>query len=98
MLMRAFKINQKAKTIRKNKKLKMMLQVAKIDISKRKNFLASIFKSNLFALCNGKIERSTWKFNREENWFENIWRNRQSNEFQIRRRQDFRMNGVNFEK
>ena len=53
MLMAAFKINQKAKTIRKNKKLKMMLQVARIDIRKRKGFLASIFKSNLFALCNG---------------------------------------------
>ena len=66
MLMAAFKINQKAKTIRKNKKLKMMLQVARIDIRKRKSFLASIFKSNHFALCNvGK-----------ENWFERIWRNR----------------------
>ena len=97
-LMAAFKINQKAKTIHKNKKLKMMLQVARIDISKRKNFLASISKSNLFALCNGKKEQSTWKFNREENWFEDIWRNRQSNQFQIRWRQDVRMNGVNFEK
>ena len=37
-LMAAFKINQKAKTTRKNKKLKMMLQVARIDISKRKIF------------------------------------------------------------
>ena len=46
MLMAASKINQKAKTIRKNKKLKMMLRVARIDISKRKNFLASISKSN----------------------------------------------------
>ena len=56
MLMAAFKINQKAKTRRKNKKLKTMLQVARIDISKRKNFLASISKSNLFTLCNGKKE------------------------------------------
>ena len=47
MLMAASKINQKAKTIRKNKKLKMMLRVARIDISKRKNILASISKSNL---------------------------------------------------
>ena len=46
MLMAASKINQKAKTIRKNKKLKMMLRVARIDISKRKNILASISKSN----------------------------------------------------
>ena len=67
MLMAAFKFNQKAKTRRKNKKLKMMLQVSRIDISKSKNFLASISKSNLFALCNGRKERSTWKFNREEN-------------------------------
>ena len=67
MLMAAFKINQKAKAIRKSKTLKMMLQVARIDISKRKNFLASISKPNLFALCNGKKERSTRKFNREEN-------------------------------
>ena len=81
ILMAAFKINQKAKTRGKNKKLKMMLQVARIDISKRKNVLASISKSNLFALCNGKKERSTWKFNREDNWFEDIWRNRQSDEF-----------------
>ena len=94
--MAAFKINQKAKTRHKNKKLKMILQVARIDISK--SFLASISKSNLFALFNGKKERSTWKFNREENWFEDIWRNRQSNEFQTRWRQDFRMNGGNFEK
>ena len=46
MLMAASIINQKAKTIRKNKKLKMMLRVARIDISKRKNILASISKSN----------------------------------------------------
>ena len=59
MLMAAFKINQKAKNICKNKKLKIMPQVARIDISKRKNFLASISKSNLFALYNGKKERST---------------------------------------
>ena len=98
MLMVAFKINQKAKTIRKNKKLKMIPQAARIDISKRKHFLAFISKSNLFALCNWKKERSTWKFNKEENWFEDIWRNRQSNEFQTRWRQDFRINGVNFEK
>ena len=83
MLMAAVKIKQKAKTIRKNKKLKMMLQVARIDISKRKNFFVSIFKSNLFALYNGKKEGSTWKFNREENWLD-IWRKRQSNEFQTR--------------
>ena len=44
ILMAAFKINQKAKTRGKNKKLKMMLQVARIDISKRKNVLASISK------------------------------------------------------
>ena len=67
MLMAAFKINQKAKTIPKSEKLNMMLQAARIDISKRKNFLASISKSNLFALCNGKKERTTRKFNREEN-------------------------------
>ena len=79
MLMVAFKINQKAKTIRKNKKLEMIPQAARIDISKRNYFLASISKSNLFALCNGKKEGSTWKFNKEENWFEDIWRNRQSN-------------------
>ena len=54
MLMVAFKINQKAKTRHKNEKLKMMLQVARIDIGKRKNFLASISESNLFALCNEK--------------------------------------------
>ena len=98
MLMAAFKINQKAKNICKNKKLKIMPQVARIDISKRKNFLASISKSNLFALYNGKKERSTWNFNREENWFENIWKRRQSNEFQSRWSQDFCINGVNFEK
>ena len=54
MLMVAFKINQKAKTRHKNEKLKMMLQVARIDIGKRKNFLTSISESNLFALCNEK--------------------------------------------
>ena len=59
MLMAAFKIKQKAKNICKNKKLKIMPQVARIDISKRKNLLASISKSNLFALYNGKKERST---------------------------------------
>ena len=75
-----------------------MLQVARIDISKRKNFLASISKSNLFALCDGKKERSTWEFNRQENWFEDIWKKRPSNKFQTRWRQDFRMNSVNFEK
>ena len=72
MLMAAFKIKQKAKNICKNKKLKIMLQVARIDISKRKNFLASISKSNFFALWNVRNEQSTWKFNREENWFEDI--------------------------
>ena len=56
MLMAAFEIDQKSKTIRKNKKLKMMLQVARIDIRKCKSFLASIFKSNHFALCNGGKE------------------------------------------
>ena len=56
MLMAASKINQKAKTIRKNKKLKMMLRVARIDISKRKNILASISKSNfsLYAMWKKK--------------------------------------------
>ena len=56
MLMAASKINQKAKTIRKNKKLKMMLWVARIDISKRKNILASISKSNfsLYAMWKKK--------------------------------------------
>ena len=52
--MAAVKIKQKAKTIRKNKKLKMMLQVARIDISKRKNFFVSIFKSNLSLYIMGK--------------------------------------------
>ena len=32
----------------------MMLQVSRIDISKGKNVLASISKSNLFALVKGK--------------------------------------------
>ena len=56
MLMAASKINHKAKTIRKNKKLKMMLRVARIDISKRKNILASISKSNfsLYAMWKKK--------------------------------------------
>ena len=56
MLMAASKINQKAKAIRKNKKLKMMLRVARIDISKRKNILASISKSNfsLYAMWKKK--------------------------------------------
>ena len=98
MLMAAFKINQKAKTACKNKKMKMMLQVARIDISTRKNFLASISKSDLFALYNRKKERSKLKFNREGNRFESLWRIRQSNEFKTRWRQDVRMNGINFEK
>ena len=56
MLMAAFKINQIAKTIPKNKKVKMMLQVVRTNISKRKILLASISKSHVFALCNGKKE------------------------------------------
>ena len=67
MLVAVFKINQKAKTRRENIKLKRMLQVVRIEIIKRKKFLASISKSNHFVLCNGKKEQSTWKFNREEN-------------------------------
>ena len=98
MLMADFKINQKAKTVYKNKKMKMMLQVARIDISTRKNFLASISTSDLLALYNEKKERSTWKFNREGNRFESLWRIRQYNEFKTRWRQDVRMNGINFEK
>ena len=54
MLMAYFKINEKARTICENGKLNIMLQVAKIDTSKRNNFLTSISKSNLFTLCNGK--------------------------------------------
>ena len=69
------------------------------DISKRKSVLASISKSNFFALWNVRNEQSTWKFNREENWFEDIRRNRRSKKFQIGWKQDYRMvNGVNFEK
>ena len=56
MLMVAFKINQTAKTKPKNKKLKMVLQVVRTDISKRKNLLASNPKSRVFALCNAKKE------------------------------------------
>ena len=54
MLMASFKINEKARTICENGKLNIMLQVAKIDTSKRNNFLTSISKSSLFTLCNGK--------------------------------------------
>ena len=39
-----------------------------------------------------------WKFNREESWFKDILRNRRSDEFQTRWRQDFRINGINLEK
>ena len=56
MLMTAFKINQIAKTRPKNRKLKMVLQVVRTDISKRKNLLASIPKSRVFVLCNAKEE------------------------------------------
>ena len=56
MLKAAFQINQKAKTVHKNKKLKLMVKAARIDLSKRRNVLASICKSNLFALSNGKKE------------------------------------------
>ena len=52
----------------------MMLQVARIDISKCKNLLAFISKSNLFTLRNGKIyaeiqqrRKLVWKYMKKEN-------------------------------
>ena len=73
MLMAAFEIDQKSKAIRKNKKLKMMLQVARIDIRKCKSFLASIFKSNHFVLCNGGKETIYIKVQQEKKIGLNIY-------------------------
>ena len=51
MLMAAFKINQEAKTRRKNKYLKMMLQVARIGIRKRKNVIEDVKEGRRLWCC-----------------------------------------------
>ena len=42
--------------------------------------------------------RSVWQLEREEKWFDNIWENRHSSDFQLQWKLDLRVNGLNFEK
>ena len=43
-------------------------------------------------------QRIIWMHEREERWFDAMWENRHSPDFQLQWKQDFRMNGFNFEK
>ena len=42
--------------------------------------------------------RSVWQLEREEKWFDNMWENRLSSDFQLQWKLDFRMNSLNFQK
>ena len=43
-------------------------------------------------------QRIIWIHEREERWVDVMWENRHSPDFQLQWKQDFRMNGFNFEK
>ena len=56
------------------------------------------FKHTCMFLQTLPKQRIIWMHEREERWFDAMWENRHSPDFQLQWKQDFRMNGFNFEK
>ena len=61
--------------------------------------VACFYFSNLFTCLEILLNISyVWKPEREEKWFNNMWENRHSSDFQLQWTLDFGMNGLNLEK
>ena len=56
------------------------------------------FKDTCMFLQTLPKQRIIWMHGREERWFDVMWGNRHSPDFQLQWKLDFRMNGFNFEK
>ena len=55
--------------------------------------------SNLFSYLEILPKtRSPWQLEGEEKWFDNMWENRHSSDFQLQWKLYFRLNGLKFEK
>ena len=61
--------------------------------------MSCFYFSNLFSCLEIlRKTRSVWQLEREDKWFDNIWENRHSSDFQLQWKLDFRMKDLNFEK
>ena len=64
-----------------------------------KKNMTCLYFSNLFSYLEILLKtHSPWQLEREEKWFDNMWENRHSSDFQLQWKLDFRLNGLKFEK
>ena len=101
LLLMIFKVFLKNKWKRRKLKFNRLLHDIRRSsfLKRKKKACFSFYFSNLFSCLEILPKtRSVWQLETEEKWFDNMWENRHSSDFQLQWKLDFQINGLNFEK
>ena len=92
-----FEVFLKNKWKHRNLKFNRLLHDIRRNSFLKQKKMACFYFSNLFSCLEINLKtNSIWQLEREEKWFNNMWENHHSSDFQLQQKLDFQINGLNF--